>query len=107
MFLQLWICSINVGFKIIFFTFTSPYPKVLFRIYKCLLRGPFRFCFKFMIYISPSHNMHTMIALYKAPKCSFEEFESVAHLQISNELIIVGDFNFDVTRNMNKNFIYL
>ena len=53
--------------------------------------------------------MYTIIALYKAPNCSFEEFktylESVAHLQISNQLIIVGDFNFDVTRNMNKTFV--
>ena len=50
--------------------------------------------------------MYTIIALYKAPNCRFEEFktylESVAHLQISNKWIIVGDFNIDVTRNMNK-----
>ena len=56
-----------------------------------------------------SQNLYTIIVVYKAPQCSFELFKvhvgSFLHLQLSNKLIIVGDFNFDVSRGMNRNFV--
>ena len=56
-----------------------------------------------------SQNMYTVIVVYKAPKCNVELFKShirsFLHLQLSDKLIIVGDFNFDVSRDLNRNFV--
>ena len=56
-----------------------------------------------------SNSIYTLIAVYKAPTCSFEDFkaciQSLRRFHESEKLIIVGDFNFDVSQDRNKNFI--
>ena len=56
-----------------------------------------------------SLNVYTVIVVYKAPTCSFESFKtsimSLSELQQTDRLIIVGDFNFDVSQNQNKTFL--
>ena len=56
-----------------------------------------------------SHNGYTVIVVYKAPTCSFEGFKasilSLSGLPLFDKLIIVGDFNFDVSREQNKTFL--
>ena len=56
-----------------------------------------------------SHNVYTVIVVYKAPTCSFESFKasilSLSGLQLLDKLIIVGDFNFDVSREQNQTFL--
>ena len=58
-----------------------------------------------------SNHIYTILAVYKAPTCGFEDFKehmkTLSHLQSSEKLIIVGDFNFDVSRNQNHNFTCL
>ena len=58
---------------------------------------------------SRSHNFYTVIAVYKAPTCCFEDFKkhilSLSLLPLHDRLVIVGDFNFDVSHDSNRNFI--
>ena len=58
-----------------------------------------------------SQNLYTIIVVYKAPTCKFEDFKaqirSLAHRVSSDKLIIVGDFNFDISRDRNRNFVSL
>ena len=55
-----------------------------------------------------SHHLYTILLVYKAPMCRFEEFrdhmKKMSRFQSPERLIIVGDFNFDVSRNQNTNF---
>ena len=57
---------------------------------------------------SHSHNLYTILVVYKAPTCSFEDFKThfrtLSRFQSSDKLIVVGDFNFDISRNRSKNF---
>ena len=56
-----------------------------------------------------SNRIYTLIAVYKAPTCSFEDFktgiQTLRCFHTSENLVIVGDFNFDVSQDRNKNFI--
>ena len=56
-----------------------------------------------------SRNGYTVMVIYKAPTCSFEGFKafirSLSGLQLFDRLIIVGDFNFDVSREQNQRFL--
>ena len=56
-----------------------------------------------------SHNFYTVIVVYKAPTCIFEyfkaHFELLVNFQISDKLIIVGDFNFDMSSDQKKTFM--
>ena len=56
-----------------------------------------------------SHRMTTLIVVYKSPSCGFEKFKdhilSMAKCQITEDLILVGDFNYDVSRNRNGRFL--
>ena len=58
---------------------------------------------------SRSHRLYSVIVIYKAPTCRFEAFKkhiiSLSCLQLSSNIIIVGDFNFDVSDDLNENFI--
>ena len=55
-----------------------------------------------------SNSIYTLITVYKAPTCSFEDFKtgirSLRCFHTSEKLVIVGDFNFDVSQDGNKNF---
>ena len=57
-----------------------------------------------------SNSTYTLIAVYKAPTCSFEDFktyiQSVRCFHRSEQLVIVGDFNFDVSQDKCKNFLW-
>ena len=59
----------------------------------------------------PSHHIYTILLVYKATLCRFEDFREhmkiLSQLQSSEKLIIVGDFNFDLSRNQNNNFACL
>ena len=61
------------------------------------------------VWNSRSHTLYSIIVIYKAPSCCFETFKnnilSLSELQLSDKLIIVGDFNFDVSNDLNKSFI--
>ena len=56
-----------------------------------------------------SNKLYTVLVVYKAPTCSVGDFkayiQSVRNFKISDRLIIVGDFNFDVSQDRNKNFL--
>ena len=56
-----------------------------------------------------SLNVYTVIVIYKAPTCLFEDFKayimSLSGMQLFDRLIIVGDFNFDVSREQNQTFL--
>ena len=58
-----------------------------------------------------SHHIYTILLVYKAPLCRFEDFREhmkiLSRLQSSEKLIIVGDFNFDISRNQKNNFTCL
>ena len=55
-----------------------------------------------------SHDLHTILVVYKAPTCSFEDFKThmqkLSRYHSSEKMIILGDFNFDISRDQNKNF---
>ena len=55
---------------------------------------------------SRSHALYSIIVVYKAPSCCFETFKkhiiSLSESQLSDKLIIVGDFNFDLSNDLNK-----
>ena len=57
---------------------------------------------------SNHRRVYTIIVVYKAPTCSFENFkayvQTLSRFQSSDKLIIIGDFNFDISHNQNKNF---
>ena len=57
-----------------------------------------------------SKSIYTLIVVYKAPTCSFEDFKTCIHslrcFHASEKLVIVGDFNFDVSQDRNKNFLW-
>ena len=54
-------------------------------------------------------NPYTIIVAYKSPTCTFETFKShilsMSRFRISDNLIIVGDFNYDVSSNTNDRFL--
>ena len=55
-----------------------------------------------------THITYTIVHLYKAPSCGLEEFKAFVHnlkFRATDKLVIIGDFNFDVSRNQNKEFI--
>ena len=56
-----------------------------------------------------SHKFYTVIVVYKAPKCTFEHFKAnfklLVNCQLSDNVIILGDFNFDMSRDQNKTFV--
>ena len=58
-----------------------------------------------------SNKLYTIIVVYKAPTCFVGDFkayiQSMRNFQMSDRLIIVGDFNFDVSQNRNQNFLQL
>ena len=58
-----------------------------------------------------SYNLYTILIVYKSPTCSLEEFKThvrkLSRFHSSDKLIILGDFNFDISRDQNKNFIYV
>ena len=58
----------------------------------------------------PRHS-YTIIVIYKAPTCSFENFkahfQNLSQFQSSDKLIIVGDFNFDISHDQNNFFLSL
>ena len=57
-----------------------------------------------------SNSVYTLIAVYKAPTCSFEDFktciQSLRCFHTSEQLVLVGDFNFDVSQDRCKNFLW-
>ena len=57
-----------------------------------------------------SNSIYTLITVYKAPTCSFEDFktyiQSLRCFHTSEKLVIVGDFNFDASQDRNKNFLW-
>ena len=63
------------------------------------------------ILVSCSHKLYTIIVVYKAPSCRFEDFktyiQSLRRFHLSENLVIVGDFNFDISHGRNKNFTSL
>ena len=54
---------------------------------------------------------HTIFVVYKSPSCSLETFKAnmlpFSQLPSSNNLIVVGDFNFDLIKNNNDRFLNL
>ena len=56
-----------------------------------------------------SQNIYSVIVIYKAPMCGFENFRKhillLSKLHLHGKLVIVGDFNFDVSYDLNRNFI--
>ena len=51
---------------------------------------------------------YTILVVYKSPSCSFNDFQSCMRevkVRSTHKLIIVGDFNFDVSSNQNKSFL--
>ena len=54
---------------------------------------------------SHSSTLYSIIVVYKAPRCRFEEFRKqvmyLSQLHLSDKLIIVGDFNFNVQNDHN------
>ena len=56
-----------------------------------------------------SNHMTTLIVVYKSPNCGFENFKnhiiSMAKFPITEDLMLVGDFNYDVSRNKNGQFL--
>ena len=57
---------------------------------------------------SRSNTEYSILVVYKAPVLTFGEFkkqiDSVSRLRLSDRLIIVGDFNFDIANEKNNNF---
>ena len=60
---------------------------------------------------SRSQGIYSVVVIYKAPRCGFEEFKNhvltLSTLPLCKKLIIVGDFNFDVSDYLNRNFLEL
>ena len=58
---------------------------------------------------SHSSSVYSIIVVYKAPSCRFEDFKkqlmSLSQLRLSEKLIIIGDFNFNVQNDQNTNFL--
>ena len=58
----------------------------------------------------PSHHLITLIVVYKSPTCSRSRFkehiQSLTRFQASDKLIIVGDFNYDISQNQNESFLH-
>ena len=57
-----------------------------------------------------SQHFTTIIVVYKSPTCSHNKFKenilSMARFQTSEKLIIVGDFNYDISKNQNESFLH-
>ena len=58
---------------------------------------------------SHSDTLYSIIVVYKAPRCPFGDFRkhlmSLSQLQLSEKLIMVGDFNFNIQNDQNANFL--
>ena len=58
---------------------------------------------------SHSSSVFSIIVVYKAPSCRFEDLKkqlmSLSQLRLSEKLIIIGDFNFNVQNDQNTNFL--
>ena len=56
-----------------------------------------------------SQSIYSVTVIYKAPRCGFEDFRkhilSLSKLALNDKLLIVGDFNFDISNDLNRNFI--
>ena len=55
-----------------------------------------------------SNKLYSIVVVYKAPTCSLEDFKacirSLMRFKLSERLVIMGDFNFDVSCDRNRNF---
>ena len=58
---------------------------------------------------SHSGTFYSIIAVYKAPRCRFEDFRkhlmTLSQLQLSDNVIVVGDFNFNIQNDQNTTFL--
>ena len=58
---------------------------------------------------SHSGTFYSIIVVYKAPRCPFGDFKkhlmSLSQLQLSDNVIIVGDFNFNIQNDQNTQFL--
>ena len=56
-----------------------------------------------------SDTLYSIIVVYKAPRCPFGDFKkhlmSLSQLQLSEKLIMLGDFNFNIQNDQNTNFL--
>ena len=56
-----------------------------------------------------SQSVYSVLLIYKAPRCGFEDFKkhisSLSNLALNDRLLIIGDFNFDISDDLNRNFI--
>ena len=56
-----------------------------------------------------SLHVYDVIVVYKSPRCSFETLKaclfSLSGLKLSDRVVILGDFNSDVSRNQNQSFL--
>ena len=55
-----------------------------------------------------SNKLYTVVVVYKAPTCSLKDFKacirSLASFELSERLVIMGDFNFDISCDRYRNF---
>ena len=62
------------------------------------------------VQLNPSQQSTTIIVVYKAPNCTLNNFKkhilSMAQFQTSEKLVIVGDFNYDLSRGQNESFLH-
>ena len=67
-------------------------------------------CLILQINSQPSRHSTTIVVVYKSPTCSFTAFKehmtSFTRFQTAEKLIIIGDFNFDVSRAQNDTFLH-
>ena len=58
---------------------------------------------------SHSNTLYSVIVVYKAPRCPFGDFRkhlvSLSELPLSDNVIMVGDFNFNIQNGQNTNFL--
>ena len=59
--------------------------------------------------ICQSQHKYTIMIVYKSPRCGFHEFkrriEDLSHFPLEENIVILGDFNFDVTNGHCANFL--
>ena len=56
-----------------------------------------------------SQHKYTIMIVYKSPRCGFQEFkrriEDLSHFPLEENIVILGDFNFDVRNGQSENFL--
>ena len=61
------------------------------------------------VQLNSPHQSTTIIAVYKSPNCSAKTFKehirSMMRFHVTDKIIIVGDFNYDVSRQQNDSFL--